>query len=104
MVKVLVSGYGVIGQRLADGVAMQKDMELIGVVDAVPTLTVQTLREKGMPYKLFAANDDAAKKFDSVSIPVSGTMTDILPEADIVLDASPGGIGAKNKKLYSQRK
>lgn len=100
MVKVLVSGYGVIGQRLADGVAMQEDMELIGVVDAVPTLTVQTLRDKGMPYKLFAASDDATKTFDSAGIPVSGTMADILPEADIVLDASPGGIGAKNKKLY----
>ena len=100
MVKVLVSGYGVIGQRLADGVAMQEDMELIGVVDAVPTLTVQTLRDKGMPYKLFAAFDDATKTLNAAGIPVSGTMAEILPEADIVLDASPGGIGAENKKLY----
>ena len=32
-VKVGVAGYGVIGQRLADGVAMQGDMELVGVAD-----------------------------------------------------------------------
>ena len=32
MVKVGVAGYGVIGQRLADGVALQKDME-IGIGD-----------------------------------------------------------------------
>ena len=51
MVKVLVAGYGVIGQRLADGVAQQGDMELVGVVDAAPTLSVLTLRDKGMPYK-----------------------------------------------------
>ena len=30
-VKVGVAGYGVIGQRLADGVARQEDMELVGV-------------------------------------------------------------------------
>ena len=37
-VKVGVAGYGVIGQRLADGVARQKDMELVGVADVAPTL------------------------------------------------------------------
>src|SRR5262249_35435877 len=51
MVKVLVVGYGVIGQRLADGVALQNDMELVGVVDAAPTLSVRALRDRGMPYK-----------------------------------------------------
>jgi glyceraldehyde-3-phosphate dehydrogenase/erythrose-4-phosphate dehydrogenase len=35
--KVGVVGFGVIGQRLADGVALQKDMELVGVVDVAPT-------------------------------------------------------------------
>ena len=59
MVKVLVAGYGVIGQRLADGVAQQADMELVGVVDAAPTLSVLTLRDKGMPYKLYAAFEGA---------------------------------------------
>ena len=32
-VKVGVAGYGVIGQRLADGAALQGDMEVMGVVD-----------------------------------------------------------------------
>ena len=36
--KVAVVGYGVIGQRLADGVAAQGDMELAGIVDVAPTL------------------------------------------------------------------
>ena len=102
MVKVLVSGYGVIGQRLADGVEQQADMELLGVVDAVPTLTVQALRDKGMPYKLYAAFDEAKKPLESAGIPVSGTMAEILPKSDIVLDAAPGGIGAKNKVLYQK--
>ena len=102
MVKVLVSGYGVIGQRLADGVELQGDMELVGGVDAAPTLTVQALRDRGMPHQLYAAFDEAREPLENAGIPVSGTMTDILPEVDIVLDAAPGGIGARNKKLYEK--
>lgn len=100
MVNVLVAGFGVIGQRLADGVALQEDMELVGVVDAAPTLTVQALRDRGMPYKLFAAYDDACAPLEAAGVPVAGTMNEILPEVDVVLDAAPGGIGAKNKELY----
>jgi len=53
--KVAVVGYGTIGQRLADGVVKQKDMELVGVSDVAPTLTVRSLKEKGMPYDLYCA-------------------------------------------------
>ena len=42
-VKVGVAGYGVIGQRLADGVSRQGDMELVGVADVAPTLAVRAL-------------------------------------------------------------
>jgi len=100
--KVAVVGYGVIGQRLADGVALQKDMELVGVVDAAPTLAVRALYEKGMPYKLFCALADKIQDLESAGIPVSGTMDDILKEVDVVLDATPAGIGIKNKEKYKR--
>jgi glyceraldehyde-3-phosphate dehydrogenase (NAD(P)) len=58
-IKVGVAGYGVIGQRLADGAALQGDMELVGVADVAPTLSVRALREKGMPYAFYAAAPDA---------------------------------------------
>ena len=32
-IKVAVNGYGVIGKRVADAVALQPDMELVGVAD-----------------------------------------------------------------------
>ncbi len=99
-VKVGVVGYGVIGQRLADGVARQEDMELVGVCDVAPTLAVRALKEKGMPYKLFLASEDRRKDIEALNIPVSGTLLDMANEADILLDSSPGGIGAKNKELY----
>ncbi|MDJ0498550.1 MAG: type II glyceraldehyde-3-phosphate dehydrogenase, partial [Acidimicrobiia bacterium] len=47
-VKVGVAGYGVIGNRLAAGVALQEDMELVGVADVAPTLPVRALKERGM--------------------------------------------------------
>ena len=83
-VKVGVVGYGCIGQRLADGVALQEDMELVGVVDAAPTLAVRALKERGMPYKLFSAIPDKIAEIEGADIPVSGTMDDLLKEIDVV--------------------
>jgi glyceraldehyde-3-phosphate dehydrogenase (NAD(P)) len=99
-IRVGVAGFGVIGQRLADGVARQEDMELVGVADVAPTLAVQALRERGMPYRLFAAAPDAVGRLEAAGIPVSGSFTDLLSGVDIMLDSAPGGIGAKNKEHY----
>lgn len=99
-VKVGVAGFGVIGQRLADGAALQEDMELVGVADVAPTLPVRALAESGMPYRMFAAAPGAADALTEAGIPVSGGFDDLLDEVDIMLDAAPGGIGAKNKEKY----
>ena len=34
-IRVAVNGYGVIGKRIADAVALQIDMELVGIADVV---------------------------------------------------------------------
>lgn len=102
MIKVGVAGYGVIGQRLADGVAMQKDMELVGVADVAPTLSVRALKEKGMPYALYNSLPDNQKLFDEAGIPISGTLEDLVQKVDIMLDATSAGIGAKNKEIYAK--
>lgn len=99
-IKVAVAGYGTIGQRLADGVALQGDMELIGVADLAPTLAIRALFEKGMPYKLFLVDMARKAEFDALGIPVAGSMEEMVAAADVVLDSSPGGVGAKNKELY----
>lgn len=102
-VKVGVAGYGVIGQRLADGVALQGDMELVGVADLAPTLSIRALHEKGMPYDLYLVEGADQTKFDALGIPVSGTFLDLLDKVDVILDSSPGGVGAKNKELYEKK-
>lgn len=102
MIKVGVAGYGVIGQRLADGVALQKDMELVGVADLAPTLSIRALKEKGMPYDLYLVEGADKSHFDAVGIPVKGNFDDLLGQVDVMLDSSPGGVGAKNKELYEK--
>jgi len=99
-VKVGVAGFGVIGQRLADGVARQEDMELVGVADVAPTLAVRALAERGMPYAMYAATPGAKETLEAAGIPVSGEFDDLIAQVDIMLDSAPGGIGAKNKEKY----
>jgi glyceraldehyde-3-phosphate dehydrogenase (NAD(P)) len=101
VVKVGVIGYGVIGQRLADGVARQDDMQLVGVCDVAPTLSVRALKESGMPYAFFSGRPDNSA-FEALNIPVSGTFDELVQECDILLDAAPGGIGARNKETYAK--
>ena len=101
--RVGVVGYGVIGQRLADGVALQEDMELVGVVDVAPTLSTRALHESGMPYDLYTVEESQQAAFTEIGIPVTGTLDELLSKVDIVLDSSPGGVGRKNKELYQAR-
>lgn len=98
--KVAVVGYGTIGMRLADGVARQEDMELVGVADVAPTPAVRALFEAGMYYDLYLVDLGKKPAFEELGIPVSGSIQDLLEQVEIVLDATPGGIGAKNKELY----
>lgn len=102
MIKVGVAGYGVIGQRLADGVALQKDMELVGIADLAPTLSIRALKEKGMPYDLYLVEGADRGAFEKLEIPVSGTFEELVSKVDVMLDSSPGGVGAKNKEIYQK--
>ncbi len=100
MVKVGVVGYGVIGQRLADGVELQADMELVGVADVAPTISLRALRDRGMPHDLYCAVPGNESSLEEVGIPVSGTLEELVGKVDIVLDATSAGVGARNKELY----
>lgn len=101
-VKVGVVGYGTIGQRLADGVVRMGDMELVGVANRTPNLGVRALKEKGMPYDLYMSDPKYTDAYAEAGIPVCGTMEDLAEKCDILLDATPAGVGAENKKLFER--
>ena len=89
-IKVGVAGYGTIGQRLADGVAMQGDMELVGIADLAPTLSLQALRERdmiganGVKYNLYLVDGADEAAFAAKDIPVEGTFADLCQKVDIL--------------------
>ncbi len=84
-VKVAVNGYGTIGKRVADAVAMQDDMELIGVSKRSPTYEAFMAMEKGYP---FYAPAESIQGLESAGIKVEGTTEEMLEKADIVVDAT----------------
>lgn len=98
--RVGIVGYGTIGQRLADAVACQKDMELVGVADVAITLPIRALFEKGMPYRLYLADQAQEESFMHEGIPLSGNLEDLIQQVDIILDASPTGRGSHFKEKY----
>lgn len=107
-IRVGVAGYGTIGQRLADGVAKQEDMELVGIADLMPTLSLQALNENdmiganGVKYNLYLVDGADSAAFAAKDIPVAGTFEDLARSVDIMLDSSPAGVGAKNKEMYQR--
>lgn len=72
--------------------SLQKDMELVGIADVAPTLSVRALREKGMPYAFYAAADDKLDELKKAHIPVSGSLEDLVKKVDVMLDATSAGI------------
>ena len=101
-VRVAVNGYGVIGKRAADAVALQDDMSLVGVCDVVSDYRIRVAIERGYP--VFAATDEARATMAAARIPVAGTLDDLLGRVDVVLDCTPKKIGAQNRPRYAAAK
>jgi len=102
MVKVAVVGLGTIGERIADGLAKQQDMELVGVADVAPTLPVRALVESGRGYPIYCSLPERIPMMEEAGIPIAGALDDLLEQVDMVCDATPPGIGMKNKEIYQR--
>jgi glyceraldehyde-3-phosphate dehydrogenase (NAD(P)) len=98
MIKVAINGYGTIGKRVADAVAAQPDMKVIGVSKTKPSHEAFVAKSRGYP--LYIADITKRVAFEKAGLPVAGSIEEMLKAADIVVDATPGGVGAKNKPVY----
>lgn len=98
--KVAVNGYGTIGKRVADAVARQPDMTLVGVTKTRPSFEARSALEKG--YRLYVAGEGKAEDFEQAGLTVSGGVEDLLREAEVVVDAAPDKIGGGNRALYDR--
>jgi glyceraldehyde-3-phosphate dehydrogenase (NAD(P)) len=98
--RVAINGYGVIGKRVADAVLLQPDMELVGVGDVVSDYRVKTGLVLGMD--VYASIPEKVSEMRAAGVPVKGDLDDLLAQADVVVDCTPKGIGAKNLERYKQ--
>jgi len=99
-VKVGINGYGTIGKRVAYAVSKQADMELVGVAKTKPDFEAYQAKELGIP--VYAASLDFVPRFEKVGFEIVGTLEDLLGKVDVIVDATPGGMGEKNKTLYEK--
>lgn len=97
-IRVGVNGYGVIGKRVADAVTLQSDMTLVGVADVGSDWRIRVAAERGYP--IYASVAERRGEMEAAGIAVSGTLSDLLGEVDVVVDCTPKGIGAASKALY----
>jgi len=100
-IRVAVTGYGVIGKRVADAVAAQDDMTLAGVSDVVTDWRVAVARSKGYP--LYGATTEHARAMTEAGLDPAGTLDDLLGAADVVVDCTPKKVAAQNVERYRER-
>jgi glyceraldehyde-3-phosphate dehydrogenase (NAD(P)) len=101
-VKVAIQGYGTIGKRVADAVARQKDMTVVGISKTRPSFEARAAVARG--YRLYLAAGAKREEFDAVGLPVAGTVPEMLAQADIVVDCAPDKVGKENARLYEAAK
>ncbi len=100
MIKVAVNGYGTVGKRVADAVAAQKDMKIVGVSKTRPNAEAFVAKQRGYP--LYIADISKKPAFEKAGLSVAGSVEDMCKLADVVVDATPGDVGATNKPLYEK--
>ena len=100
--KIGIVGYGTIGERCADGVAAQDDMELVGVVDVAASLPVRALQESNRTYPIYCGTKETVQTMKDAGIEIVGMMDDLLEQVDMVIDATSPGIGTRNRKIYEK--
>jgi glyceraldehyde-3-phosphate dehydrogenase (NAD(P)) len=98
MLQVGINGYGTIGKRVADAVAAQPDMTVAGVAKTRPNYEAELAVRNDYP--LYAAVPERRERFDEAGVPVAGDVEELVADADVMVDATPSGIGAQNRDLY----
>ena len=101
-IKVAINGFGTIGKRVADAVDAQDDMEIVGVTKTGPSFGCDLAVKKGFP--LYCTFDDAERiaRFAEQGYECHGGLADLLAIADVVVDCSPGKLGAENLAKYQK--
>lgn len=96
--KVGLVGYGIIGKRVADAVAAQQDMELVGIADIISDVRLRIAVER--KYPIYCSVPDFEPKMRNAGYEIVGFLEDLVKEIDIVVDCTPSGVPRQNFPLY----
>jgi len=97
MMKIGVIGYGTIGKRVAAALLKMSDMELVGVAKTTPDYEALLAAQRGLAVYSVPGKEAA---FRDAGIPIKGSMIDLVRESNIIIDATPDGVGEENKAKY----
>lgn len=100
MISIGVNGYGTIGKRVADAVAAQPDMRVSGVAKTRPNHEAVNADDRG--FALYTTDDDRVARFEEAGLPAAGLVEDLVENSDIIVDATPGGVGETYLPLYRE--
>jgi len=99
-IRVAVNGYGVIGKRIADAVAIQEDMELIGISDVISDWRIKVAMIKNYP--VYSFDSIYKKQMEDAGLEVKGTLDELIESADIIADCTPKNVAAQNIEKYKK--
>lgn len=99
-VRVAINGYGTIGKRVADAVDAQDDMEVVGVTKTGPSFGCEMAVRKNFDIYCTSDDPDMIASFKSSPFKCKGGLKDLLSISDVVIDCSPGKMGAENLGKY----
>lgn len=100
VVKIGINGFGTIGRRVADAVALQPDMKLVGIVKTRPDYKTKIAIRKNCD--VYSSDAESMRLFEKEGVPIKGTLNDLLKEVDIIVEAAPKGVGERNKPIYEK--
>jgi glyceraldehyde-3-phosphate dehydrogenase (NAD(P)) len=101
LVRVFINGYGNIGRRLASALAVDKEVQLVGVAKYSIDEKVKEALENH--YDVYVPKE-ALGNFKDYGYKVTGSIEEALERCDLVVDAAKEGVGYENKKnLYEPR-
>ncbi len=96
--KVGVVGYGIIGKRVADAVAAQSDMQLVGIADIISDVRLRIAQERNYP--IYCSVPDFEPGMREAGYEIVGYLEDMIKEVDLVVDCTPTGVPRQNLPLY----
>ena len=97
-IRVAVNGYGTIGKRVADAVARQPDLQLVGIGKTRPNFEAKLAASRGYP--VYVGGEGTLESFRAAGIAPAGRVEELLGAADVVVDAAPEKVGRENARLY----